>query len=136
LCGAQEVTPGNNGYFIYNSSCNIDNFGQFVLVSDDPEVKLIDGILTGVDEMLNDPFRVAVYPNPVSANNPLHFIYDGTENLRFTLFDMSGKVVKDLFLTGPVNRKIDLKNFEKGIYFYTIKGRTFIQNGKVILENY
>ena len=132
--GAFEVTPGSNGYFKYNSSCGIGNFGQFVLVSDDPETKLLDGILTGGNDKPDNPFRVAIYPNPVSRKNKLNVVYDGEEELRFTLFSSDGKVVKDVFLKGPSVWKIDLGIAESGLYFYTIKGKTFIQNGKMIVE--
>ncbi len=133
LCGAGEVTPGNDGYFIYNSSCNIDNFGQFVIVSDDPGVKLLDGILTGQEENKSNPFRVTVYPNPVPLNTPLHFYYGGTEHLRVTIYNAEGKLVKDVFVDGPASSEVNIDG-TKGLFFYRIKGETFIQNGKVIVE--
>ena len=132
--GAFEVTSGSNGYFKYNSSCSIGNFGQFVIVSGDPGIKLLDGILTGGIAKRNDPFRVLLFPNPVSKMNKLNIVYDGAEELRFILYSIKGEVVKDVFIKDSGTRKIDVGNAGRGIYFYTIKGRTFIQNGKVIIE--
>jgi hypothetical protein len=66
--------------------------------------------------------------------NKLNIVYDGAEELRFILYSVEGEVVKDVFIKDSGARKIDVGNAGRGIYFYTIKGRTFIQNGKVIIE--
>jgi hypothetical protein len=67
-----------------------------------------------------------LYPNPVSSDNHLSILACQVATVYF--YDTKGSLKKQVKLERGLNQ-IELKNFEKGGFYYSIQGNTRIQNG-------
>ena len=78
------------------------------------------------------PKNFRIYPVPAKESCMIEFPPDLTGPADIVLFDLNGKILKSLQLknTGGV-LTIDLSAFESGMYFYMIKTRKDVINGKI-----
>jgi len=81
---------------------------------------------------IHPPHTLTVYPNPASKQITL-LTYSSTPKGRFTIYNVKGKVKKDIFITEN-EQQIDISSLSAGIYFYTFQGETFLQNGRLIVK--
>jgi hypothetical protein len=94
---------------------------------------------TGIPETENDVFSISLRPNPSNGfiNLAVSGVKTGDVSVSITIMDLSGKTVfQDIFTaTGSkVNRKIDLSQFQKGIYFVKVQTNTQVKTEKLIME--
>jgi hypothetical protein len=93
-----------------------------------------------------DPFaeeltidEVKVYPNPSDGRFQLSFDYNGHEMLKAKVFDITGKLVKDISndlvrSEKSVTANIDLENPGSGIYFIRIEFGKSLLTKKIIVR--
>ncbi|MGB5942298.1 MAG: T9SS type A sorting domain-containing protein [Leeuwenhoekiella sp.] len=91
-------------------------------------------IVLVVDETLGtitqDDRKLMIYPNPVSDV----FTVKGLENktVAFTLYDISGKQVKQFSMKGAHQAPIDVSHLAQGVYFLTIATKQATERIKFI----
>ena len=82
-----------------------------------------------MDDFEDDENMLTLYPNPVTET--LHIKINRKSN--YSIFDIYGKLVK----TGEVKQgenKLDVMNYQTGIYFLQIKNDLGYITKKVIME--
>jgi hypothetical protein len=92
---------------------------------------------TGIPETGNDAFSISIRPNP--SFGAVNLVISGlkTGDVKVSIMDLSGKVVLQETFTSTgskINRKIDLSNFQKGIYFVKVETETQVKTEKLIME--
>ena len=84
---------------------------------------------------------INVYPNPASGNVSISFSTIGTSKTKLELYDMSGKLVKNLYegvLSENARKKIDLqtKDLSAGIYIVRLQtGNKIVSQNKLVVTN-
>jgi hypothetical protein len=102
-----QYSPGT----IYNDNiaCNMGN-GSFKTI--DHNILADQALLAG---------SVSVYPNPAKDVISINYVCDNNKEARFQLFDMFGKIVKELTLVPTeVVMDIDIQSLASGIYNYKV----------------
>lgn len=108
----QSFTPTSNGTYaviVTQNECS-DTSICYTIVS------------VGKEELKGDNPILTVYPNPSMGSFNIH--YYGMENDSYSLWDVSGKVIRRGFLTKG-NNIIALDNEIDGIYFLNVAENTF-----------
>jgi hypothetical protein len=81
------------------------------------------GLITGVKE-INSSFIIDLYPNPNNGKFNINLAGNICDNLKLTITNSAGVVIKDLKLTiksGEINQEIDLGSIAKGVYFIQLQ---------------
>jgi len=83
--------------------------------------------------------EVKVFPNPSDGRFQLSFNYSGQEKLKAKVFDITGKLVKDISndlekSESSVTANIDLESPGSGIYFVRIEWGKSLLTKKVIVR--
>lgn len=73
----------------------------------------------GIDELPEMNLQFLAYPNPTTDFLTLSIKNYSTDNMRYQLFEISGKTLKNNKLTGG-RTDIDMTNYESGLYFLKI----------------
>jgi len=98
------------------------NFTGTVIIKDTPTDSTCTFIYpmtctVGINELAQESFTM--YPNPAADNVFIKLNNDELLNSTITLFDITGRKVKEI--TAEENKtKIDLQEFNSGLYFITI----------------
>ncbi len=77
-------------------------------------------------------YQWVVYPNPISAGNPLHISTDSYSPYRLLLYDAKGRIVFEKQLLGDAT--IENMRLSKGVYGYEISGQGKRVRGKLVVE--
>lgn len=90
--------------------------------------------VTGVDDLYSEK-GPAVYPNP--ASNFVH-VRAGEEQITgITLFDLSGKKVKESIPNSSNTSseiELDLSDLNPGVYFYSVRAGGSLRSGKLLIQ--
>jgi hypothetical protein len=81
---------------------------------------------------LSESASFSIYPNP--ANDVLHIASD-TELNSARVYDVAGKLVKEVYISGALSKALDIADLNKGMYILeieTVQGET---NSSKILKN-
>ena len=83
--------------------------------------------------------EVKVFPNPSDGRFQLSFDYSGQEKLKAKVFDITGKLVKDISndlvkSENSVSANIDLESPGSGIYFIRIEWGKSLLTKKLIVR--
>ena len=83
--------------------------------------------------------EIKVYPNPSDGRFQLSFDYSGDEKLNAKVFDITGKLVKDISndlvkSETTVSANIDLESPSSGIYFIRIEYGKSLLTKKIIIR--
>ena len=83
--------------------------------------------------------EVKVFPNPSDGRFQLDFDYSGQEELKAKVFDITGKLVKDISddlvrSESNVTANIDLESPGSGIYFIRIEYGKAVKTMKIIIR--
>lgn len=83
--------------------------------------------------------EIKVYPNPSDGRFQLSFDYSGDEKLSAKVFDITGKLVKDISndlvkSATSVSANIDLESPGSGIYFIRIEYGKSLLTKKIIIR--
>jgi len=79
-----------------------------------------------------------IYPNPISDFVMFSFENKAQTDLEIKLLNANGITVKDLMLqaqAGRVNKRIDVADLDKGIYFYMIRTKEIFLSGKLVITD-
>ena len=100
------------------------------------EVMLRDEDPAGVELTISE---VKVFPNPSDGRFQLRFDYSGQEKLKAKVFDITGKLVKDISndlvkSESSVTANIDLESPGSGIYFIRIEWGKSLLTKKLIVR--
>jgi hypothetical protein len=78
-------------------------------------------------------------PNPVSNSTTISFSLFQPENINLTIYDITGKLVKNLF-NGPLNIgehqirwDVNTDVIESGVYFLNLRGENFSRSCKLVV---
>ena len=90
----------------------------------------------GVEQAVSE---VKVFPNPSDGRFQLTFKYNGKEKVRAKVFDITGKLVKNIsedLITAEtsVTSHIDLESPSSGIYFIRIEWGKRLLTKKIIIR--
>lgn len=77
------------------------------------------GYVLDVPEIENEQIQLNLFPNPAKQEIQFELGLQKTENITYSIIDISGKMLKeDNLLVSPSSvSKIDLKGFKDGVYF-------------------
>jgi hypothetical protein len=92
---------------------------------------------TGLPEAGNDVFSISIRPNPSFGSIDLVVSGLRAGDVSVNIMDLSGKIVfQEIFpaTVSKVNRKLDLSQFQKGIYFVKVQTETQVKTEKLIME--
>jgi PKD repeat protein len=119
LCNATSITTGNNGSITFNPATNITSMGQFVVQG--PYWPLALG-------QINNKISVEVFPNP--SNHYISIKKNKEEIMNLQICNAEGKKILETQLIENIYT-IKCSNWSSGIYFYSIKNKETIINGKL-----
>ncbi len=128
-----DASNSGDGSFSFGQDCGINEFGQFIITSDNENHPLLDDTNITVPNTSNLP-HLKIYPNPTSAEKGLTIEYEGEERIRVTIFNTSGKLCKDEFIPANIPHRLELNGMKPGFYSYSISTDSFISNGKFIIR--
>ena len=120
-------TAAANSYVQFpGTDCGIDRSGQFWMTA--------DNAVTSINaQEINS--ATAVYPNPVQSGQ--YISINGIEGpFLFRLFDINGKLIKDLRLETATNGLlIEIPQLTEGIYLYHIESSKTMSSGRLHIRN-
>lgn len=104
-----------------------------LLYSDQSFVIEITGLSPVIENETDN--RIRIYPNPATDHFRLSFS-DRTEDIEFTLFDVTGKPVLKRHICSTCEPLIDIRqvNIKPGLYFFKVILNNEIHNGKLIIN--
>jgi len=112
-----DVTNGNCSFGSTFVNTTQGNFKMFVARSGADQLSDI--------EQISSESRIRVYPNPSTG-----ILYiESPAKVYSSFYDAEGRIIKQ-----SEQPEIDLSNYPKGMYFYTIQAKETIKTGKIILE--
>ena len=129
-CNPQGYTPSNIGYVMELNNCLILNQRDCSFTGDELYKYCNNSLYSGVNDQLNLPIPVSVFPNPsTSQYNFTGLVGENT----IQIADVTGRI---LICEETVKENYTLKlDAAKGIYFYTIIDKqNRIQQGKLVLQ--
>jgi hypothetical protein len=89
---------------------------------------------TGINEE-NKLNNLSFYPNPFSKSFALTINGAFGPDIKLLLFDINGRIVKQLNNIQPGKTQINIEDIERGIYFYQLSdGDGIISKGKIVAE--
>ena len=133
LNGDFEDCPDLSGNMGINGT-GLTAFGNF----DIPTVSEIS-ITTSLEIIEADDSRISIYPNPVSAQEPLFINIQGavfdSEKITLEIYDAIGRMVlQNEQLAAEGQHTINLKGLPNGIFQVVLKNANAIANKKIILQ--
>lgn len=129
-----DVISSAGGYSVATGISISWTLGETIIpnfTSPDGTISLAHGfqqklIITKVEELIENPVTVKVYPNPASEFVRIEFEQPVDSGIRLFIIDYRGKVVgTELIETGTYYFEINLQNLSSGIYFLRLqKGKS------------
>ncbi len=93
----------------------------------------IDGVTVGTNEV-SEQKLFDVYPNPASKFINIRIKNYSPSNVRYAMLtDLSGKVIKDIFVTGK-EFKIDIDELSAGMYILNIGNAHHVSREKIVIH--
>ncbi|MCF8219111.1 MAG: PKD domain-containing protein [Bacteroidales bacterium] len=77
---------------------------------------------------------IKIYPNPSPGIVKIEIPDSIDYNLNISVYDLSGKLIRDLQATDEKNRSIDLSDEKSGNYLFVIENKNFIVTRKIMIE--
>jgi hypothetical protein len=131
LCVDRKAAEGFIEKGAYLGGCGSESLTKTVSAESSIEnTKLVPG-----SNLLN------VYPNPASGNVSISFTTTVTSKTKLELYDMSGKLVKNLYegvLGKDTRQKIELqtRSLPAGIYMMSLQtGNRIVKQSKLVVTN-
>ena len=113
-----ELTT-EEGNLIYSNT----NFGS-------EESKLISTNYLSLNQ--NNSNSISIYPNP--AENYIKIRYQNIIPNSYEIYDTNGRLIKSSFIENDDSFSVDVSNFERGLYFISIKSEEKIDNLKFLVK--
>lgn len=93
---------------------------------------------SGIADLNNTINQVSVYPNPSTGNFTLKFLNDYNQNVSISIYDMTGKEVKNLgsntYEQGINSVSVENINLIKGIYFVKLTAENYSTSIKISIN--
>jgi hypothetical protein len=94
--------------------------------------------ITSVNENIENPYHISIYPNPITENSTLTYTLDKDETVSISFFDITGhEIYKSMNIKeskGAHNFKINASSLSSGLYFYKLQIGNVLQNGKFLVK--
>ena len=108
----------NNKYKIRHCTYSMKNVDSMTMLDENCEVDIIDNI----EEKLDSPLGIKIYPNPNSGNFNIEFDEILSDNVLMTLTNVMGQKVHHQLLTHYERAfTVDLNDLESGVYILSLK---------------
>jgi len=120
----------SSNYVGYAESCESGFDGEV----EDYSIEVIDATAS-LDNDIFDGFNL--YPNPSNGNFNLEFNTESTENIEIQLYDLTGRLVKELQFSNislRFSESISFQNTAKGFYVLKIKNGAKQTSRKLVIE--
>lgn len=127
-----DVPVWSAPYGSTNSNQLIELNGRVYLQSQEVDyqvLKLVDCNTLGVQEANNQVLNVSVYPNPVKNN--LNILNPNYAELKISIQSLDGKEMQ-LISSNNSSLKIDLSEFDSGVFVLKIEGNGEIKTERII----
>lgn len=124
--GAYPFLP--SGIIIANDMQN----GMFILNATSAYTTTIKNPV-GITQPSFEEVNLIVYPNPATDYLSVHYNASGGSSLM--LKNILGEEIWEKQFSGPVNERIDLRQFENGTYFISISHDGKVKNKKLIINH-
>ena len=105
-----------------------------IVCSDTAQVtQIVAAAAVGMPASVGQWGGIKVYPNPASESLSLR--YKGTQAAQWVLYDMSGRICKQLtLLPNTHTQTLPITDLSAGVYYYTLQGSAgLLGNGKVVV---
>ena len=105
-----------------------------IVCSDTAQVtQTVAAAAVGMPVAVGQEGGIKVYPNP--ASETLSLRYKGTQAAQWVLYDMSGRICKQLtLLPNTHTQTLPITDLSAGVYYYTLQGSAgLLGNGKVVV---
>lgn len=102
-------------------------------------LQLTRSVVSGTNEFVRKRFAIQkIYPNPAHHFTDLHFRINTADEVRLSLLDINGRLVRDLgtssYPAGAHEVRIDLSNVSAGIYNLSVKSQYLNSSRKLIVR--
>ena len=114
---------------VYIKFRNINQFGQALYV---------DNIKLGTASLSNTTFNLdkpLIFPNPVSSQSFITVKSADTSEIKFNIFNTSGKLIDTVFTKFNTPIELGKYNLAQGTYFYKVISEDKILTGKLIVSD-
>lgn len=88
----------------------------------------------GVSNVRQTPFAVYVQPNPMVERSTVYFDNPAAEPVAFTLFDMTGRVLRDFPEIRGNSVTVERGNLPAGTYVFTLRNSQGVVGGKILVR--
>ncbi len=135
----QEVGGGTNGLVdaLYAKDSNLYVGGEFTQVGNSISANNIArwGRSSVGDLQLTKDKKIELYPNPNIGTMTLEYNLISTESAMFTIFDITGREVKQQQLNAQnTSVIIDATQLNPGVYYYIVKqGNTTVKSERLVI---
>jgi hypothetical protein len=93
----------------------------------------VTNVTSGINEQLSS--SLVVYPNPFSKNTTVRLLNENDELLELSLFDPTGRKVKDLsYYTKDNTITIKRESLAKGMYMLVVRTRNYTSKSKLVIN--
>ena len=126
----------NGGYTKYEWWSSNPIFPILIISPDDTSFFVPANITTGISNVAGAIHGLTVSPNPSSGSPELFFNMEKTSTVDISLYDISGRLMKQLFnetlSAGNNSMKVDDSGLASGMYFITVHAGTISENVKYV----
>ena len=101
-------------------------------------IKVVNNILTGVEDQLQNTFSANVYPNPATNEVNISFNMQGAEMVSVSIVDVTGREVLNLnknINSGSNKLRIDVSGLERGVYVMRTNIGNKLNVSKLLIQN-
>ena len=88
--------------------------------------------VTSIASVVPGEAEIKIFPNPTSQQLNIQLKNCNTKNLRFSVFDLSGRKCLEKSLNNSFSQTIDIQQLESGIYQYQIEGSGFLKKDRFV----
>ncbi|MFO7575808.1 MAG: T9SS type A sorting domain-containing protein [Bacteroidales bacterium] len=136
-----DVISSAGGYNVATGISISWTLGETIIpnfTSPDGTISLAHGfqqklIITKVEELIENPVSIKVYPNPASEFVKIEFEQPVDSDIRMFILDFRGKVVEtDIIGPGTYFFEVNLQNLSSGIYFLRLQKGKFVNVYRVV----
>ena len=124
---------------IYSVSLTVFNFNVQNQITKQNYIDVQDATSLENDKPTkpNEVYLGQNYPNPFNASTTINYTLRNMDNVKLSVFDITGKLVKTLVNQtqnpGSYSVSFDASNLASGIYIYKLKSGSFEQSRRMIL---
>lgn len=102
--------------------------------------------ITSVGQILSNPENeiskdepgMKIFPNPVTNRTTISFTLENTEQIKVSVFDLSGRMVRSInkgsFPAGNQNFNFDASGLKAGSYILRVEGQTYSEAVKIVKQ--